>query len=162
MAGVAADFVRIPSKKLTMFITGNVEDFEIYKKASQMISIWLGIEKETKYEPIFTRIKLNYNLLNYNQNAMVNPDLFVGFYLQEELKTVQEIYSRENCIFMNIKNIGEIPIVFMTGNQFKFGNIGSGRFLFEGNRVIGMIFIDIPRAPMIKWIKLANKPICLN
>jgi hypothetical protein len=164
LAGVTTDFYRFPSRKVSIFVTGNIGDSEIYRKGLQMASIWFGLQQDDKFTPFtpdFT--KMNSNFVSKDSNQPIkNPEKYVGYYLQEELETVQEIYSKENQIFLSLKNFGEIPLTFIQNNYFKIGEIAIGRFLFDGDRVTGMVFINIPRAPMVMWRKLPSKPICLN
>jgi CubicO group peptidase (beta-lactamase class C family) len=164
MAGVATDFYRFPQKKLTIFVTGNIGDTEIYSKAPKIATIWMGLQEDKKYEFFVPDVTLMNSPITkkFKKQFVENSRKYVGFYHQAELETVQEMYLREGQLYMNIKNLGEVPFILLHENYFKIGEFAIGRFLVDSNVVTGMIFINIPRAPMILWRKIPHKPICLN
>jgi hypothetical protein len=107
------------------------------------------------------KIKSDYEKKHDNEQKN-NLEKYAGFYHQDELETVQQIHFKDNQLILKVKNLGDIRITLTQDHYFNFGNLAIGRFLLDGDKVTGMVLINIPRAPMIIWMKIPQKPICLN
>eukprot|EP01080_Neovahlkampfia_damariscottae_P004950 gene4950-8546_t len=165
--GFASFFIRFPEKKMTIFVTANIADPEVYTKSFQVAEIYAkdNIKMNQKINLVDDLIfQKGLTSLPYSKYSLKDLDKYTGYYLQPETEAVQKLYIKDNMIHINLKNVAEIPLILTGRNhEFKIGNVGSkGRFFVKDNKITGMIFIDIPRARNLLWRKLPGKPICSN
>ena len=150
-----------------MFLTANVEDFEVYNKVFEAAAIYLG-EKPSKINTDFLKFdnfnfKIEVEKSKKSTIQSIDSQIYVGYYHQPELETVQQVEFKNNLLFINLKNVGIVPLT-LTGNnhEFKISTFGKGRFIVQDGKVVGMLFIELIRANNILWRKLSTKPICSN
>ena len=161
--GFAANSLRFPEKKLTIFITGNIGDADIIINSYKAAAIYLGEDPKLIQQSKYDEFKFEINHLKPPKKNIFNSDFYAGYYLQQELETVQQVEYKNNLLFIYIKKAG-LVLLTLTGNdhEFRIATFGKGRFLVQDGKVIGMLFIEINRANNILWKKLPGKPICSN
>jgi hypothetical protein len=160
--------MRFPDLKMTIFMTSNIHDSSFYNRGNQVANIYLGgsklhLNKENQFLEQLVNIRIDIPTAKYF--SRFTNEKFAGYYASEDLQSAHHIYVNNGIVFMSIKNLAEIPLIFKANNsEFWFGSVGgiSGRFTTQNDRIVGMILLDFPRAPNIIWRKLSDKPICIH
>ena len=127
---------------MTIFVTANIDDGTIQKKAYEVAKICLGVQMK-KFDKI--------EVLDFSNDVKIpirlkiNLEMYVGYYAQTEIEIVHEIFLKNSNLFMNIKNLGEIQFIMKDNHEFKILGTIDGKFLVENGIVVGMNFINLPR-----------------
>eukprot|EP01080_Neovahlkampfia_damariscottae_P008752 gene8752-700_t len=139
--GYASQFIRIPEKKMTIFVTANIADGKIQKKAFEVSQVFLDKKLKDIHRIDQNEIKIEVDI---ETSFKIDPSFYVGYYYQNEIEVAHRLYSKKGNLFMNIKNLGEIQIVLKENHEFTFLQNVNGKFLIQNGQVVGMHFINLP------------------